>query len=229
MSQEKIWDYFQGEGISNFDDAIPRLRFLVRRARALVSVSQPRVLNIGVGNGWLERECLQLGWRVSALDPSESAILNLSKDGIDARIGYIEAMPFNAEIFDIVFCSEVLEHLRDEQLASARKEIARVLKPEGWIIGTVPNNENLMEGLVVCADCGMRFHRWGHHQSFDLARMSAFLRDGGFSPEIVKTYAFPVWRPGPLINRIRQSLRWVLGQLGSAQVYCNIYFAGKKV
>lgn len=228
MSQERIWDYFQGEGIANFDDAIPRLGHLVRRARRVVSSAHPSVLNIGVGNGWLERECQRLGWRASALDPSESAVRPLVDEGIDARTGYIEAMPFETAAFDVVFCSEVFEHLDDKQLASARAEIVRVLRPGGWLIGTVPHNEKLLDGLVVCPDCGKRFHRWGHHQSFDLARMKGFLRDGGLSPETVMTYAFPVRRPGRRLNGIRQALRWGLGRLGSPQVYCNILFLGTK-
>jgi len=129
--QDKIWHYFQGEGIHNFDEAVPRLDYLFGRARKHGQGRKLQALNIGVGNGWLERRCHGEGWDVSALDPGEDAIRALAGDGIDAHTGAIENMPFPEDVYDIVFCSEVLEHLDDTQLKTGLKEISRIyFKPE---------------------------------------------------------------------------------------------------
>lgn len=47
-----------------------------------------------------------------------------------------EKIPFDDQTFDSVFCSEVLEHVVDLELAI--QEIRRVLKPDGTFLVTVP-------------------------------------------------------------------------------------------
>ncbi len=45
-------------------------------------------------------------------------------------------MPFRSAIFDVVICTDVLEHIVDD--VAAMCELARVLKPAGTLILTVP-------------------------------------------------------------------------------------------
>src|SRR5574342_1164995 len=146
MDQGKIWVYFQGEGVQRFDDAIPRLRFFLKRARRFFPLSSIKVLNVGIGNGWLERECLGQGWTTCSLDPDEEAVRRVAALGADGRRGSIEEIPFGPQNFQIVFCSEVLEHLDREQLARGISEIGRVLVPGGYLIGSVPHNEDIESG-----------------------------------------------------------------------------------
>ncbi len=48
----------------------------------------------------------------------------------------IHQIPFSENIFDVVICNHVLEHVQDD--IKAMSEIRRVLKPEGWAIMQVP-------------------------------------------------------------------------------------------
>lgn len=48
----------------------------------------------------------------------------------------IEALPFSDHCFDVVICSEVLEHLHDQR--GALHEMRRVLRPGGHLIVSVP-------------------------------------------------------------------------------------------
>lgn len=48
----------------------------------------------------------------------------------------LENLPFEDDCFDAVFCSQVLEHVRSPWQAAA--EMARVLKPGGHLVITVP-------------------------------------------------------------------------------------------
>lgn len=178
MNQTKIWDYFQTEGIESFAGSIPRLNFLVIQAKKALKqsvIEEARVLNIGVGNGWLESKCVQQGWKTYALDISEAAIERIEEAGAKGKVGYIEAIPYEDSFFDVIFCSEVLEHLSDKQLHLGLKEINRVLVKGGFLIGTVPFKENLIANQVVCPDCGKRFHMWGHIQSFDVAKLNLII------------------------------------------------------
>ena len=48
----------------------------------------------------------------------------------------VTSLPFSDACFDVVICSEVLEHIEDNRTAVA--ELVRVLKPEGNLVVTVP-------------------------------------------------------------------------------------------
>jgi SAM-dependent methyltransferase len=50
--------------------------------------------------------------------------------------GYGDALPFVEESFDTVLCTEVLEHVADP--GAVVREMARVLKPGGYVITTTP-------------------------------------------------------------------------------------------
>jgi SAM-dependent methyltransferase len=229
VKQDKIWEYFQGEGVDNFAGAVPRLDFLFRKAKRLSTKRNFSVLNIGVGDGWLERRCLEQGWRTHTLDPSRTAIENLADMGVTATTGYIESIPYGGETFDVVFCSEVLEHLDDDQFRSGLREVKRVLKPGGYLIGTVPFNEKLAESTVICPDCGNVFHRWGHTRSFDKRGLGSELVGAGFEVVALKTYAFPDPAKGSGALTVRQWLRWFLCRIGSGLVYANLFFMGQPV
>jgi SAM-dependent methyltransferase len=227
MNQEEIWDYFQSDGLEIFSSSIPRLSFLINKAGKL-SRQKPTVLNIGIGNGWLERECVRRGWNTYSLDPSEVAVKKLEDDGLRAKAGYIEAIPYEDNFFDICFCSEVLEHLSDEQLYSGLKEIKRILKKGGYLIGTVPFNEYLLDNQVVCPDCKKVFHRWGHLQSFDKVKMKNILKEAGFEVITVDTYAFADFSKKKVKDKFKSVVRWVLGRLGTAISQPNLLFVVKK-
>jgi ubiquinone/menaquinone biosynthesis C-methylase UbiE len=173
MNQDKIWSYFQTDGAELFLQSVPRLKLLFREAARFGAKRKLNVLNIGIGDGWLERGCLKQGWETHSLDPIESAVKQLREIGVKAETGQIEAIPFGDDRFDVVFCSEVLEHLSTEQIQKGLREIQRVLKNSGVLLGTVPFQENLFEGRVVCPACGNVFHRIGHQQTFDLQTLKA--------------------------------------------------------
>jgi ubiquinone/menaquinone biosynthesis C-methylase UbiE len=127
----------------------------------------------------LEHILIEKSVLVSCLDPGEEAVGKLQKKydlGESAQVGFSQDIPFPSGEFDVVVMSEVLEHLNDEILKLTLGEVRRVLKPgAGRFIGTVPADENLLEGRVICPHCNDAFHRWGHVQSFNMANLDALL------------------------------------------------------
>lgn len=89
MNQDKVWDYFQTEGLEKFSLSVPRLNFLLLQARQLSGKRKLRVLNIGVGDGWLEKRCMDQGWDAYALDPIAAAINNVAAAGVKGKVGHI--------------------------------------------------------------------------------------------------------------------------------------------
>lgn len=225
--QEKIWEHFQNEGLESFSQSRGRMEFLVRHLSPAT-----RVLNIGVGNGVLESLAVSKGVDIWSLDPSERSIDRLRQSlgmGEKAQAGYSQAMPFATSHFDAVVMSEVLEHLDDEVLEATLDEAHRVLRAGGIFIGTVPARENLAESLVVCPDCGLQFHRWGHKSSFDIDRLSAILATR-FSVDKVSEQFFVDWESvgwwRKLQGLIKKFLSW--RGIGTYGVCRNIYFSAQK-
>jgi methionine biosynthesis protein MetW len=99
--------------------------------------SSLKILDVGCGNGWQASFFLK-GNEVFGLDISESNVSQACSRGIIARKHDIETpFPFQVGSFDLVVCSEVLEHLFNPE--NILKEIVRVLKPGGAVIISVPN------------------------------------------------------------------------------------------
>ena len=225
MNQEKIWAYFQNEGVASFEAALPRYRYLLSGLRKHIK-SPATVLNIGVGSGKLEALLIEAGYRVAALDPDVSAIGKLASMGVDARTGVAKHLPFESGTFDAVIASEVLEHLDEDHCIQTISEILRVLKPDGYFLGTVPYREHLADNLTVCPHCGERFHRWGHQQTFDESQLVALFKDG-FELVSLSRRVFVVWNVRPM-RLLKSSVKWLLGRMGEQIASPRFYFEFRK-
>src|SRR5688572_26086360 len=71
--QRKIWQHFQNAAPESFVAAHPRLTFLIGQIARRSTHRVPSVLNIGIGDGFFERQAQSRGWKVHSLDPDEQA------------------------------------------------------------------------------------------------------------------------------------------------------------
>lgn len=226
-NQERIWGHFQNDAPESFAAAGPRLDFLVRQIRKHCPGEKPVVLNIGVGNGYFERRAIGQGWEVHSLDPDRRALASLAGLGVAGHAGSIEAVPLPDESCDAVVASEVLEHLTEGQGGRAASEIARVLKPRGVFLGTVPYGEDLAAGQVVCPRCGELFHRWGHHRRFTTESLRRHLAEH-FRVEEIRRTAFVAFRGRGLGGMAKSLARLILARQGQMIAVPSLYWrAGK--
>ena len=104
------------------------------------------VLDAGCGTGRCSFPIASLGFKVIGIDISEKAIEVARQEAEKAKLsitfqeGDIEALPFEDNTFDIVFCGGVLHHFPDS--TKAEKEIYRVLKEKGKFFAYEPNRSN---------------------------------------------------------------------------------------
>jgi SAM-dependent methyltransferase len=104
-------------------------------AQELIQLSAGRVLDIGCGEGALQRV---LGGQVICLDRSVT-LLRLVP--INAVAGDARALPFRAQTFDAAVSINVLDHLEDPR--SALSEAHRVLRTRGtFIAGTISRHDS---------------------------------------------------------------------------------------
>lgn len=97
-----------------------------------------KLLDAGSGTGWFSERACKRGAQVTSLDVGEKLLAQVAKKCDSERVvGDLLALPFPADSFDVVICSEVIEHTTDPE--HAVRELARVLRPDGILVVTVPN------------------------------------------------------------------------------------------
>lgn len=222
LNQDRLWSFYQNENLDVFRANSARLEYL---ARCL----QPgmRTLDIGIGNAAFERAALPRGLDVYALDPDARAIERARSDlrlGERAQAGSCTAIPFKSGFFDAVVVSEVLEHLTPAEAACSLREIHRVLRPGGSVLGTVPAREDLAAQQILCPACGVQFHRWGHQQSFTLGNARSLLVRHAFRIQRLEERYFVAWGAVNWKGKLHSALKLGLLQVGIHGSNESIFF-----
>tara|TARA_Y100000034_G_scaffold131267_1_gene191645 strand:+ start:1529 stop:2149 length:621 start_codon:yes stop_codon:yes gene_type:complete len=125
----------------------------------------------------------------------------------------ISKLEFEDSKFNTVFATEVLEHLNEEMLNKGLEEVKRVLKLGGYFILTVPYNEDLKKGRVICPKCDFDFHLWQHLNSFNEKNIKELLFRKGFKVIKTQVNSFRLYELGwkfylfePIISKLYKDL-----------------------
>lgn len=152
-------DWEIGTGYLGYYSTHPGTRYtFARRVEVLLPLIRQalparRMLEIGCGAGLLSMALASETQETVGIDVSASAIAfadalkqELGCQNAAFEIGDAEALRFENQAFDLLLCSEVLEHLlRPEQ---ALAEFRRVLKAGGSLILTTPSAASLSHGSM---------------------------------------------------------------------------------
>jgi 2-polyprenyl-3-methyl-5-hydroxy-6-metoxy-1,4-benzoquinol methylase len=117
------------------------LHSAAKMAKRMKLQSAVRHLDIGPGHGELI-EILRTDLKLTsdACDYTDT-LMQLSDVRVDVRDLNIEKLPYMDGTYDLVTCTEVLEHL--EHYRETLREVYRVMKPDGVFVLTTPNILNL--------------------------------------------------------------------------------------
>lgn len=126
------------------------------------SGSGGRALDVGARDGWFSALLTQRFTSVVALDLEKPTI---EHPGIECVQGDATDLAFCDNAFDLVLCTEVLEHIPSKNLLQACSEIQRVAQK--YIIIGVPFKQDIRIGRTMCYTCGKRNPPWGHVNRFD--------------------------------------------------------------
>ena len=122
------------------------------------SRGEPVILDVGVGLGRLLSPLP--GCRKFGMDISREYLKVAGSKGIEVCFSRVEDMPYRKESFDIVVCTDVLEHVLDLDLCC--RKMLSVLKKGGVLIVRVPYKEDLAPYLDKAYP-----YRYSHLRSFD--------------------------------------------------------------
>lgn len=193
------------------------------------------ILDFGCGPGFLMEHFLNYynNYNVYGLDFSRSSI-EKTNELLAGRKGFAGAFwvgqlpsTFQDNSMDMVISVEVIEHLYDYQLLAMIQEASRVLKPDGYLVITTPNNENLGVSKTMCPDCGVVFHKWQHIRSFDGEVLQTYVEKYDFQTIIVKEALFQ----NPANKFINNSINFAKRNTGRKgdQYLPHLYIIAKKI
>lgn len=154
-----------------------------------------RCLDVGCSFGFaLDFSRFAFGWEVLGVDPSPLAAAGAAALDIPVRCTYFSAgLDLGREPFDLVLCSEILEHLAEPHtLLVAMRER---LSPEGLLVLSTPNlaivRRETEEGAL-----GRALSPGFHLVLYDRGALSRLLAQAGFSevrieesPETLRAFA----------------------------------------
>lgn len=146
------------------------------------------LLDIGGGYGRLTNEYAPLFKEAFLIDPSEK-LLSLAQSlkqkypQLKLKRATAEELPFKDNHFQTILMIRTLHHLKHPQ--KAIKEIARVLKPGGWLILEFANKTRLRS--LVKALLKFDFNFFTSHQPIDICRQKGDIPFVSFHPSQVKT------------------------------------------
>jgi ubiquinone/menaquinone biosynthesis C-methylase UbiE len=144
------------------------------------------VLDVGCGDGRLTT--FLHANAVTAADVSPVALKRAARRLLGAEIVVLQPdapLPFVDGEFELVLCSETIEHVRDVQLFLS--EIRRVLRPGGGLALTTPNHSRLTAMQMVLNGFESEFDPLSPHLRFFTRRSMTRLLDAmGFSVDSIK-------------------------------------------
>ena len=137
-------DHLEGATIDSSNPFIPE-EFLSESEKITYTIAKKhlkpddKLLDVGCGSGSLLKKFDNVNR--FGIDISAKYLEHLSGENITLCLSLIEDMPFKDNYFDMITCTDVLEHVLD--LNGSLSNIARVLKPGGMLLIRCPIEKTL--------------------------------------------------------------------------------------
>jgi len=137
---------------------------------------EPRLLDVGCGEGEFLAEMQSLGWSAEGLDPSADAVAVAQARGVRARKATLSEASLEPASFDAITFRLVFEHLRDP--VTALTECRRALEPRGLLWIATPSLES--EGHRVFGRDWLHLEPPRHAVVYTVSALTCLLGRTGF-------------------------------------------------
>ena len=184
--RSRFYEGFAGE----WDDAMDReelgkrLRLVFGRLLTQVDLRGRLVLDAGAGTGHFSRALSERGARLVSLDLGHTLLRETRRKAETLPVqGSLLDLPFANGLFDVVLCTEAIEHTSDPRRAVS--ELCRVTARGGVLALTVPNR--LWKPAVIAANALGRPYR-GYENWVGYGELASWVREGGLEIELQRGF-----------------------------------------
>jgi SAM-dependent methyltransferase len=160
MDNTNLYENFDWSQL-NYQSLIPKIKKILE----IIPKDTRTIIDIGCGDGKITN-VLNEHYDVTAVDRSTNALKYVKTKKI---LSPADNIPVSNNSFDMVFSSEMIEHLDDNTLNGAINEFKRISRK--YIFITVPNDENPDKLAIKCPKCNYIYNRPNHLQSFNINRL----------------------------------------------------------
>jgi len=156
------------------------------------------VLDAGCGSGEFSAFMVELGFSVSSIDISSTAVAHAQERCPKAnfRVASLDnELPFDDGAFAAVWCTEVIEHVFDVYRALA--ELNRVIRPGGRLVLTTPYHGLFKNMVITLLHFEKHYHPYLSHIRFFTRRsLGMCLEQAGFAVETWGGFGWfwPLWK-----------------------------------
>jgi len=221
----------------------------LKYALEAIGSTQESILEAGCGNGRILRYFHQRGYNIEGFDFIDDAVQNLKKcdPKLEVQVGDIKNLKYNSSSFDCILAFGLYHNLEEDDLATAIKETARIMKNNGRLCASfrADNFQNRINDFMADRKCrsnkdkGKSFHKLNLKPS----ELINFFENGGFNiDKIIPVENMPLFykfkffrskthkifneslgrKEGYKLNAIGKILQGLLIKIFPHQL-CNIY------
>lgn len=158
----KQLEYYDQEGLGQDSEPSDYQQQQLRDIAFLIPDDVRRVLDVGCGSGKLTNH-LPDGLTVHGVDISSAALQHVKHP---TTVAGLPELPFDDGAFDLVLCTDVLEHIPDSIYQASLAELRRVARRS--IMISVPFAERFPAARTLCTSCGRLYHVNDHRRRFEL-------------------------------------------------------------
>ncbi|KJD35934.1 hypothetical protein PW52_09450 [Tamlana sedimentorum] len=129
------------------------------------------VLDAGCGSGDVVRYLLSKGYIAKGIELSESVLRDYAQDLLNKGIvsqGSLKKIPYEDNTFDVIFSSEVLEHIPEEDISDVVNELYRVSKNYVFLTISLRPSSNFNKYHITLKD-----RNWWENKFF----LAGFIKD----------------------------------------------------
>lgn len=132
------------------------LEYLLRRVRQTDPQRQLRMLDVGCGRGWLTNLATAYG-TCEGIEPVAGVIEHARRlfPHLRFEAGTAQSVLSRPDFapYDVILCSEVIEHIPHGRKEGFVAELAGLLKPDGYVILTTPRGEMWEQWKAIAPPC----------------------------------------------------------------------------